>query len=601
MEKVPPAIPFEEIYAGTELHDEAVEALLEEGLDPRGPDMLFDLAGELGLARGQLVVDVGCGDGKKARELAKRFGCRVIGVEPIRANLERRQREPVETELVTFVQGRIEAIPLPYATADLVWARDMLVHVPDLVAGLRECRRVLKRDGRLLAFQMFATPWLEPAEASRLWPALAVLPQNVDPEHFEASAQAAGLTVARREEVRSEWREWEEEQPPDLAPVAPCGPAPPGSSPLHRPIRPDRIRGRACRLLVGRVPDGGEALAPRLRPQAVLGLKASKGLRQARQKCVVRQSVGPNALSRTVVRLPQNGQGVPSERASEANGITTGPPEAPGGVIPYERRATWPSAVMRSLVQGGPKTTRTRTSRPSADARTAASVSSRITSRAGHPAKVGSRSTSTASSVTTTRSTIPRSVIEHGGISGSWTPARLAQTSCSRRSVSSARITSGLPDGLGTARSSLPRVAGNPRNAFPGGLPLPRILRRGSIPHPGEPRRGPGNPMPRAGSLRTPWAPSRPPARAAPVRSRGRRPPAPARRGRATPPACPRSSGEGPRPRPAGLRPGRARTARWPRRSPPSVLRRIAPAPSRRVRRPGAGTTQRRDPRGTSP
>ncbi len=211
MEKVPPAIPFEEIYAGTELHDEAVEALLEEGLDPRGPDMLFDLAGELGLARGQLVVDVGCGDGKKALELAKRFGCRVIGVEPIRANLERRQREPVETELVTFVQGRIEAIPLPYATADLVWARDMLVHVPDLVAGLRECRRVLKRDGRLLAFQMFATPWLEPAEASRLWPALAVLPQNVDPEHFEASAQAAGLTVARREEVRSEWREWEEE------------------------------------------------------------------------------------------------------------------------------------------------------------------------------------------------------------------------------------------------------------------------------------------------------------------------------------------------------------------------------------------------------
>jgi hypothetical protein len=38
---------------------------------------------------------------------------------------------------------------------------------------------------------------------------------------------------------------------------------------------------------------------------AVFGLKDSNALRHARQKCVARHSVGPNALSRTVSSLPQ--------------------------------------------------------------------------------------------------------------------------------------------------------------------------------------------------------------------------------------------------------------------------------------------------------
>ena len=37
------------------------------------------------------------------------------------------------------------------------------------------------------------------------------------------------------------------------------------------------------------------------------GLNASNGFRQLRQKWVARHSVGPNALSRTVSSLPQNG------------------------------------------------------------------------------------------------------------------------------------------------------------------------------------------------------------------------------------------------------------------------------------------------------
>ena len=91
-------------------------------------------------------------------------------------------------------------------------------------------------------------------------------------------------------------------------------------------------------------------------------MKASNGLRHARQKWVERHSVGPNALSSSVSALPQNGHvaGVapappapPAPRGpppSVARGTNTGPGRSPGGVRPYVRRARRPSGDIRSLV-----------------------------------------------------------------------------------------------------------------------------------------------------------------------------------------------------------------------------------------------------------
>jgi len=204
-------ISVEEMYGGTEEEGDAFEAALDESLHPRGPDMLFDVAAELGIGPGSVVLDVGCRDGRHSVELVRRSGCRVIGVELVRANLDRRDRSAEVEPLPAYVQGRIEDLPLPDASVDLVWARDMLIHVPDLARAFQECRRVLRPDGTMLVFQMFATPWLEPGEAERLWPPLGVVPENTDPDRFEETLRAAGLSIARRDELRSEWRESGEE------------------------------------------------------------------------------------------------------------------------------------------------------------------------------------------------------------------------------------------------------------------------------------------------------------------------------------------------------------------------------------------------------
>ena len=215
----PFAISVDETYSDWGLSEEAIDALLDRSMDPRGPDMLFDIVAGLGIGPTHRVLDVGCRDGRHVVELARRFGCRTFGVELVQANLDRgrplletvRREEPEVAARVELIRGRIEAIPFPDGAFDLVWARDMLIHVPDLARALRECRRVLAPGGHVLVFQMFATPWLEPGEATRMWPALAAVPQSTDPTHFELCVEDAGLRIVSREEIGSEWREHGEE------------------------------------------------------------------------------------------------------------------------------------------------------------------------------------------------------------------------------------------------------------------------------------------------------------------------------------------------------------------------------------------------------
>jgi SAM-dependent methyltransferase len=216
----PYELTLEEVYGEGSLSHGTADSLLDESLSPRGPDMLLDRAGELGLGAGDVVLDAGCGDGRRTAELVRRSGCTAVGVDLVMANLDRRHEvlaaeENVEVAArIRFTQADVQRLPFADASFDAVWCRDMLIHVPDLVAAFRECRRVLRPGGWMLVFQMFATPWLSDDDASRMFRPLAGVRSNADPAHFEASVTEAGWRIERVEHVRSEWREFDEESGP---------------------------------------------------------------------------------------------------------------------------------------------------------------------------------------------------------------------------------------------------------------------------------------------------------------------------------------------------------------------------------------------------
>jgi SAM-dependent methyltransferase len=93
------------------------------------------------------VLDVGCGEGWFASELA-RAGARVVGIDVACEPLRRaRERDPGLDLRLTDAGG---PWPVEDASCDAVWAGETLEHIADTAGWLSEARRVLAPGGRLL-------------------------------------------------------------------------------------------------------------------------------------------------------------------------------------------------------------------------------------------------------------------------------------------------------------------------------------------------------------------------------------------------------------------------------------------------------------------
>lgn len=197
--------------------EEAFAARLDDSLAPRDPSVLLQVARELDLPPDSRVLDVGCGEGAHAFRLATHFGFRVLGLDPVQRHLdlarEARRDEPQEvSSRVSFERGSATAIPAPDASVDLVWCRDVMVHVPDPDAAYAEFARVLRPGGFVVGYQTVATPLLEPMEADRLFDVMGVVPTSADPAVLDAAIARSGLRVVDTIDLGSEWGEWSEEQ-----------------------------------------------------------------------------------------------------------------------------------------------------------------------------------------------------------------------------------------------------------------------------------------------------------------------------------------------------------------------------------------------------
>jgi len=99
------------------------------------------------VAAGARVLDVGCGEGVFAAELA-RSGASVVGIDVAEEPLRRARTLHPGLELA-LVDGE-GRWPLEDSSFDVVWAGEVIEHVADTAAWLSEIRRVLRSGGTLL-------------------------------------------------------------------------------------------------------------------------------------------------------------------------------------------------------------------------------------------------------------------------------------------------------------------------------------------------------------------------------------------------------------------------------------------------------------------
>ena len=99
------------------------------------------------------VLDVGCGIGGSAFYMARSFGCQVDGIdlsaEMIRVARERVQEEALEDK-VRFFEGDCLTFVYPRSNYDLIYSRDVFLHIADKRSVFAILRRQLAPAGRLL-------------------------------------------------------------------------------------------------------------------------------------------------------------------------------------------------------------------------------------------------------------------------------------------------------------------------------------------------------------------------------------------------------------------------------------------------------------------
>ncbi len=131
---------------------------LDESLEPMGPSSLLDAFSRLiESAHATRLVDIGCGEGDDAVEIAQRFELDVIGVDPAERHLQLGRVTAATCgvgERVTFLSGTAEHLPIDDSSVDVIVAKESLMSA-DLDAAFAEIARILRPGGVGLVYQDF--------------------------------------------------------------------------------------------------------------------------------------------------------------------------------------------------------------------------------------------------------------------------------------------------------------------------------------------------------------------------------------------------------------------------------------------------------------
>lgn len=128
----------------------------------RTPEVTRRIAEALAETRPERVLDLACGPGVLTPTLAERAAL-VVGLDLTAATLREACARPGSIANAAFAQGDVERTPFPDACFDAAVLRFALHHCERPRAVLRETRRVLRPDARLVVLDVLTSPDVETA------------------------------------------------------------------------------------------------------------------------------------------------------------------------------------------------------------------------------------------------------------------------------------------------------------------------------------------------------------------------------------------------------------------------------------------------------
>jgi demethylmenaquinone methyltransferase/2-methoxy-6-polyprenyl-1,4-benzoquinol methylase len=147
-----------DLFAPLPRHYDRVAAILSFGQDPRWRRAMVEA---IQAQPGDRILDVATGTGLVSRELVRRYGCSVVGLDQspqMLAGARRRlERDQSLSGHVTLLRGEAEHLPFEAGEFDGLTFTYLLRYVEDPAATMRELARVIKPGGRIASLE-FAVP-----------------------------------------------------------------------------------------------------------------------------------------------------------------------------------------------------------------------------------------------------------------------------------------------------------------------------------------------------------------------------------------------------------------------------------------------------------
>jgi ubiquinone/menaquinone biosynthesis C-methylase UbiE len=185
------------------------EMLMGEQIHVGGDKETDILAQKAGITKDNVVLDICSALGGPARQLVKKYGCKVTGLDAtekmINEAIKRTEKEGL-TDSITYKLGNALDIPFKARSFDIVWGQDAWCYITDKDKLIQESYRVLKPRG-IIAF----TDWLQVGNMSaEEWEALnsfMAFPYMETLDGYEEIIKKTGFQILEKEDLSKDFAE----------------------------------------------------------------------------------------------------------------------------------------------------------------------------------------------------------------------------------------------------------------------------------------------------------------------------------------------------------------------------------------------------------